>query len=306
MAQQRQAAFAQQNQTPVINPFMNPIALTAMRRDPTLALGAVDSLNTALQSRSRLDQIAAQSQQQNELANKRFTLDDFVQRSGVNNQGQMTTAQIADMAARQGVAKDSLGLRRDELALRFGEMQNQLENQKRLTDETVASGEFMRSPEYHERKMSLAGREMDAKDEPMTSDERLRRSMQTAAQEPEVQYQTIAAGRAIRENPDQAQSILDSVGASPGTALQAYQEAHYHPNSLLWADEVQEATQNQEIRDLETFLKAAGINHPELGKRKPAFFDMFWPGGPAPESQAKRKPSDAYDGLSMATVFGMQ
>ncbi|KLU05716.1 hypothetical protein RISK_002348 [Rhodopirellula islandica] len=133
------------------------------------------------------------------------------------------------------------------------------------------------------------------------------RSMQTAAQAPEGQHQTIAAtGRSIRENPDQAQSILDSVGASPGTALQAYQEDHYHPNSLLWADEVQEAKQNQEIRDLETFLKAAGINHPELGKRKPALFDMFWPGGPAPKSETKQKPASAYDGLSTATVFGMQ
>lgn len=280
---------------------MNPIALTAMRRDPTLALAAVTSLNESLQGRSRLDKIAEQSQQQNELANKRFGLDDFVQRAGVDNQGQMTTAQIADMAARQGVAKDSLGLRRDELALRFGEMQNQ----KRLTDETVTAGEFMRSPECHERKMALTGREMDANDEPMTSDERLRRSMQTAAQAPEVQYQTIAAaGRAIRENPEQAQSILDSVGASPGTALQAYQEAHYHPNSLLWADEVQEATQNQEMRDLETFLKAAGIDHPELGKRKPGFSTCS---GPVDLLQrAKQRPSDAYDGLGTATVFGMQ
>lgn len=54
LAQQRQAAMSQQNQTPVINPFMNPIAMTAMRRDPTLALGAVNSLNEAIQGRGRL------------------------------------------------------------------------------------------------------------------------------------------------------------------------------------------------------------------------------------------------------------
>jgi hypothetical protein len=36
--------------------------------------------------------------------------------------------------------------------------------------------------------------------------------------------------------------------------------------------------------------EAAVIEHPELGKRKPAFFDMFWPGGPAPESKAKQSP----------------
>lgn len=307
LAQQRQAVLAQQNQTPVINPFMNPIALEAMRRDPTLALGAVNNLNESLQGRSRLDQIAEQASQSNELANKRFTLDDLVQRAGVDNQSKMTLLNFMNSAHNQSNQSRSLDLRRDELDSRMNQNQKESLRLDRLADETLTQGEFMRSPEYHERKMALTGREMDAKDEPMTSDERLRRSMQTAAQAPEVQYQTIAAaGRAIRENPDQAQSILDSVGASPGTALQAYQEAHYHPNTLLWADEVQEATQNQEIRDLETFLKAAGIDHPELGKRKPGFFDTFWPGGPAPESQTKKRPSDAYDGLSTATVFGMQ
>lgn len=77
---------------------MNPIALEAMRRDPTLALGAVNNLNASLHGRSRLDQIFAQAQQQNEMANKRMTLDDFVQRAGVDNQGQMTLAKIAEMA----------------------------------------------------------------------------------------------------------------------------------------------------------------------------------------------------------------
>lgn len=54
LAQQRQAAMAQQGQTQVINPFMNPIAMEAMRRQPELALGAVSSLNEAIQGRGRL------------------------------------------------------------------------------------------------------------------------------------------------------------------------------------------------------------------------------------------------------------
>lgn len=54
LAQQRQATMSQQGQTQVINPFMNPIAMEAMRRQPELALGAVNSLNEAIQGRGRL------------------------------------------------------------------------------------------------------------------------------------------------------------------------------------------------------------------------------------------------------------
>ncbi|TWT95768.1 hypothetical protein [Neorhodopirellula pilleata] len=54
LAEQRQARIDAQNQVPVINPFMNPIAMQAMRRDPTLAMGAINNLNEALQGRGRL------------------------------------------------------------------------------------------------------------------------------------------------------------------------------------------------------------------------------------------------------------
>lgn len=65
------------------------------------------------------------------------------------------------------------------------------------------------------------------------------------------------------------------VVASSGMALQTYQEAHYHRNSLLWADEIQQAAQDDEICNLETFLEADRINHPEVDKCTRAFFDMF-------------------------------
>ncbi|GAB5516744.1 hypothetical protein [Rhodopirellula baltica] len=93
------------------------------------------------------------------------------------------------------------------------------------------------------------------------------------------------------------------VVASSGMALQTYQEAHCHRNSLLWADEIQQAAQDDEICNLETFLEADRINHPEVDKRarSSTCFDPV-----AAHLKAKQKHSGAYDGLSTATVFGMQ
>ncbi len=269
LAQRRQAAIAQQSQTPVINPFMNPIALEAMRRDPTLALGAVNNLNESLQGRSRLDQIASQAQQQNALANKRFTLDDFVQRAGVDNQGQMTTAQIADMTARQGVAKDSLGLRRDELALRYGEMQNEFANRDRMTEEAIQAGQYQRSPDYLNHQLKLAGRETGSSDASLTPAESFQASMAFSSQDPDNQANAIDWGaNAIRQNPERAGEISQMVGASDEALLQKYEEAFQSPHWLFEDDNAGEM-QKARIERIGLMLDARGIPRPNHDRQLP-------------------------------------
>jgi hypothetical protein len=79
-----------------------------------------------------------------------------------------------------------------------------------------------------------------------------------------------------------------------------------HANFLFEMDDIQQASQDQEIKDLESFMEAAGIDRTELGKRKPYLFDMLWPGGPKPESQQAPRSLDPYSDISPAATFTMQ
>ena len=76
MMRQRRAAPAQGNPAAfqVINPFMNPIAMRAMQRDPRLAFQAINDLNGALQGRAKIQSGVRTDQENRTLAQQELSL----------------------------------------------------------------------------------------------------------------------------------------------------------------------------------------------------------------------------------------
>lgn len=218
------------------------LAANQSRVNPALSLATLETQQRLGQGDRRLDQLATKAEFENEMAGKRFGLDELVQKAGVDNSTRSLDSLLQSRTAEQA-------------------------NEGRRLSELEAQGEYNRGQTYRDHQLRMTGQE--ASRPAMTPAESFQASQGFGAQAPANQTRAVEwGGGQIRQDPSRANEISQMVGASDDDLIDEYTNAFESPN-WFWESDTDGAKQKARIESIGLMLDARGIPRPELDRKLP-------------------------------------